>query len=184
MKPPTGSERLVLARVGAPHGVRGEVRLKPFTEDPERLAAFGPLETRDGRRFTIERLRPAGTMLIAKLKGVDERDQAEALNGAELMVDRARLPEPDDPEEFYHADLIGLEAVDTDGAPLGTVVAVHDFGAGDILDIAPSGRGRGQSLLVPFTSMSAPHVDLAGGRIVIDPPAEIDAPGEDEEEGR
>lgn len=183
MNPPAGSDRVVLAQVGAPHGIKGEVRLKPFTEDPDSLAAYGPLQTRDGRSVVVERLRPAGTMLIAKLKGVDDRTQAQALNGAELTIDRARLPEPEDAEEFYQADLIGLEAVGADCAPLGTVVAVHDFGAGDIIEIAPPGR-RGESLLVPFTREAVPEVDLAGGRIVVDPPAEIEATGEDEETGQ
>jgi 16S rRNA processing protein RimM len=181
MTPPAGRDRVVLARLGAPHGVKGEVRLKPFTEDPRSLTAYGPLETRDGRRVGIERLRPAGTILIAKLEGVDDRGQAEALNGAELTLDRARLPEPEEADEFYHADLIGLDAVGPDGAPLGTVVAVHNFGAGDILDIVPPGGG-GRALLVPFTREAAPDVDLAGGRIVVDPPAETEAPGEAEED--
>lgn len=174
-----GDKAIVLAQIGAPHGVRGEVRLKPFTDDPEALAAYGPLRTADGRSFTIERLRPAGAVMVAKLAGVDDRDAAAALNGMELTVERARLPAPDDPDEFYHADLIGLEAVNPDGVPLGTVTAVHNFGAGDIVEIAPSGGAA--PLLVPFTNEAVPDVDIAAGRIVIDPPPETEAPGETRE---
>lgn len=183
MSGPGADKPVVLARIGAPHGVRGEVRLKPFTDDPESLAAYGPLRTADGRRVAIVRLRPAGPVLIAKLEGIDDRGQAEALSGAELRVERARLPAPQDADEFYHADLIGLAAVARDGAPLGTVTAVHNFGAGDILDIAPPGRG-GASLLVPFTRQAVPEVDLAAGRIVVDPPPETEARGEEGEAER
>lgn len=174
-----GDKPIVLARIGAPHGVKGEVRLKPFTDDPEGLTAYGPLQTADGRRIMIERLRPAGSVLIAKLAGIENRDAAEALNGAELTVERGRLPAPDDPDEFYHADLVGLEAVAPDGAPLGRVVAVYNFGAGDIIDIAPPG---GASLLVPFTREAVPAIDIAASRIVVDPPPETEAPGEAGEE--
>ena len=168
----------MLARIGAPHGVKGEVRLKLFTEDPEALTAYGPLRTPDGRTFTFLRLRPAGSALIAKLAGIKDRDAAEALNGLELSVERSRLPAPEDPDEFYHADLIGLEAVTKDGMRLGTVVAVHNFGSGDILDIAPPGEENGPSLLVPFTREAVPSVDVAAGRIVVDPPLESEARGE------
>ncbi|HEX2255533.1 MAG TPA: ribosome maturation factor RimM [Afifellaceae bacterium] len=176
MRGRVGDKRIVLARIGAPHGVKGEVRLRPFTDDPDSLTAYGPLETADGRRILVERLRPAGSALVAKLASIDDRSAAEALNGAELTVERARLPAPDDSDEFYHADLVGLQAVGRDGAPLGTVVAVHNFGAGDILEIAPAGRGA--ALLIPFTKEAAPTVDIAGGRIVVDPPPETEARGE------
>lgn len=176
-----GDRRIVLARIGAPQGVKGEVRLRPFTDDPDSLTAYGPLEAVDGRRFAIERLRPAGTVVVAKIAGIDSRDQAEALNGLELTVERARLPAPEGPDEFYHADLIGLQAVAADGAPLGTVVAVHNFGAGDILDIVPPGGGRGGSLLVLFTKEAVPEVDIAAGRIVVEPPPETEARGEEGE---
>jgi 16S rRNA processing protein RimM len=175
-----GDKAIVLAQIGAPHGVKGEVRLKAFTDDPEGLAAYGPLRAADGRSFTIERLRPAGAVMVAKLAGIDDRDAAEALNGMELTVERARLPAPDDPDEFYHADLIGLEAVRPDGIPLGTVTAVHNFGAGDIVEIVSSGGGT--PLLVPFTKEAVPEIDFAAGRVVIDAPPETEARGQTGEE--
>lgn len=170
--------RVILARIGAPHGVRGEVRLKSYAEDPQDVAAYGPLEAPDGRRFTIQALRPAAgkatDMLVVRLEGVADRDAAAALTGVELSVDRDRLPPADD-DEFYHADLIGLAAVTLDGARLGRIVAVANYGAGDLLEIAPD---RGPVALVPFTKDVVPTVDLAGGRVVVDPPAgAFDPPG-------
>jgi 16S rRNA processing protein RimM len=158
---------VLLATIGAPHGVRGEVRVKSFTADPMSLGDYGTLTTSDGRTFEVERLRPAKQVVVAKFRGIDDRNAAEALNGTELYVDRDILPAAEE-DEFYHADLIGLAAEDETGEALGTIVAVHDFGAGDILEIAP---GRGPSLLVPFTKAAVPVVDLAGGRVVVSPPA-------------
>jgi 16S rRNA processing protein RimM len=163
-------DRLLLAKIGAPHGVRGEVRLKVFAADPASLGAYGPLADHSGRRFELERVRPGKEVAIAKFRGVDDRNAAEALNGISLTVERDRLPAPDE-DEFYHADLIGLAAVDQAGAALGTIVAVHDFGAGDLLEIAPP---RGPTTLVPFTKGVVPVVDIAGGRIVVVPPAEAE----------
>jgi 16S rRNA processing protein RimM len=163
---------VLLARIGAAHGVRGEVRVKSYTADPTALGGYGPLSSRDGRLFTIERLRPAKEVVVAKFRGVDDRNAAEALNGTDLFVPRERLPEAEDEDEFYQADLIGLSAEAEDGAPLGTVVAIHNFGAGDILDIAPP---RGPSLLVPFTKAVVPTIDVSAGRLVVIPPAEIEA---------
>jgi 16S rRNA processing protein RimM len=164
---------ILLARIGAPHGVRGEVRVKSFAKDPESLKRYSPLAAGDGRLFHVERLRPAKEVLVVKFRGVDDRRAAEALNGVELYLDRERLPAAEE-DEFYHADLIGLAAFSEAGEALGTVIAVHDFGAGDILEIAPS---RGKSLLLPFTRATVPLVDIEAGRIVVAPPAEI----EDEE---
>ncbi len=132
-------ERFVtLATIGAPHGVKGEVRVKSFTAEPMALGGYGPLFSKDGRKLEVERLRPAkGDMLVAKFLGIEDRDAAEALKGLAIGVDRAALPAPE-PDEFYHADLIGLAAFDAAGAPLGTVVAVDNYGAGDILEIAPA----------------------------------------------
>jgi 16S rRNA processing protein RimM len=162
---------VLLARIGAAHGVRGEVRVKSFTADPMALGGYGPLSSRDGRVFLVERLRPAKEVVVAKFRGVDDRNAAEALNGTDLFVPRDRLPAAEDEDEFYHADLIGLSAEAEDGTPLGTVVAIHNFGAGDILDIAPP---RGPSLLVPFTKAVVPDVDLVAGRLVVIPPPEIE----------
>lgn len=170
------SGRVLLATIGRAHGVRGEARVKAFTADPAALAQYGPLVAEDGRRFVIERLRPAKEVVIAKFAGIDDRDAAEALNGTGLWVDRSALPPPDE-DEFYHADLIGLAAFDRDGGPLGTVVAVHDHGAGDIIEIAPS---RGASMLIPFTRDAVPEVDLSAGRVTIVPPEETEAREEEE----
>jgi 16S rRNA processing protein RimM len=168
------SERILLAKIGAPHGVRGEVRVKSFATDPTALGSYGTLSAQDGRLFHIERLRPAKDMLIVKFRGVDDRDAAAALNGTSLYVERGALPAPDE-DEFYHADLIGLPAYREDGEPLGTIVAIHDFGAGDILDIAPQ---QGPPLLVPFTREAVPVVDIAAGRVVVSPPDETEVEAE------
>lgn len=163
---PPSDQRVCVARIGAPHGVRGEVRLWSFTGDPAAVKRYGPLSSADGRLFEITSLRPAKDCLVARLKGVADRDAAEALRNLELYVAREKLAPPGE-DEFYHADLIGLAAVDTAGAALGTVTAVHNFGAGDILEIAPP---RGETLLVPFSKAVVPEVDLSAGRLVIDPP--------------
>lgn len=164
------AERVVIARIGAAHGIKGEVRVKAYTAAPADIAAYGPLETTDGRAFEVEALRPAaGTshdMLVVRFKGVSDRNKAETLNGIELGVSRDRLPAAG-PEEFYHADLIGLSASTTGGEPLGTIIAVPNYGAGDLLEIAPP---RGETFLVPFTHAVVPEVDLAAGRVLVDPP--------------
>jgi 16S rRNA processing protein RimM len=160
-----------VARIGAAHGVRGAVRLWTFTEDPLSVKDYGPLTTKDGsRQFEVTHVREARDHLVATLKGIATRDEAERLNGLELYVSRDRLPETDD-GEYYHADLIGLAAVTTTGQPLGKVIAIHNFGAGDIIEIAPP---QGATMLLPFTNAVVPTVDLAGGRVVIDLPQEID----------
>lgn len=164
------AERVCIAQIGAAHGIRGEVRLKSFTADPMDVARYGELELEDGSgSLRIEAVRPAKDVLIARLAGVRDRNAAEALTNRKLYVPRARLPAPA-ADEFYHADLIGLAATTRDGAPFGTVVAVHDFGAGDLLEIKPP---AGASLMLPFTQAVVPVVDVAGGRIVVDPPAGI-----------
>ena len=172
-------ERVVLGRLGAAHGIRGEIRLKAFTEHPAAVADYGPLEAGDGRVFVIEALRSAGAdMLVVRLAGVRDRNAAEALNGTELSVRRERLPAPDE-DDFYHADLIGLAAVSPDGAALGTVTAVYNHGAGDILEIA---LPEGEPLLVPFTRETVPTIDLAARRLVVSPLPESDDEGDGEDE--
>lgn len=163
------SARVLIAQIGAAHGVRGEVRLKAFTEDPMSVTRYGALESEDGtRRFEIEAVRPAKDMLVARLKGVSDRNAAEALKNIRLYVPRERLPEPEE-GEFYHADLVGLAAETVSGKPYGTVRAVHNFGAGDLLEIEPAGGGA--TLLLPFTEVTVPTVDIAGRRIIVEPPA-------------
>jgi 16S rRNA processing protein RimM len=160
---------VLIGRVGAAHGVRGEVRMKSFTGDPMSAGAYGPLAAADGRVLEIAALRPApgatGT-LIVRFKGIDDRSAAEALTGTDLSVPRDRLPPPED-DDYYHADLIGLEAVSVSGEPIGTVIAVPNYGAGDLIEVAPP---RGEPVLIPFTRAAVPEVDIAGGRIVVDPP--------------
>src|SRR3954451_10141913 len=124
------SARICIAQIGAAHGVRGEVRLKAFTEDPLSVARYGPLETEDGeQRVEIEAVRPAKVMLVARLKGIADRDAAEALTNIRLYVAREKLPRAAD-DEFYHADLIGLAGVTSGGAAIGTVTDLHISGAG------------------------------------------------------
>jgi 16S rRNA processing protein RimM len=162
---------ICIARIGAAHGVRGAVKLWTFTEDPLAVKHYGPLTTKDGaRQFEVTHVREAKDHLVATLKGVTTRDEAERLNGLELYVAREKLPATDE-NEYYHADLIGLAAVTTANAPLGRVVAIHNFGAGDIVEIAPP---QGATMLLPFTNAVVPSVDLAAGRVVIELPEEID----------
>jgi 16S rRNA processing protein RimM len=162
---------ICVARIGAAHGVRGAVKLWTFTEDPLAVKAYGPLLTKDGaRQFEVTSAREAKGHLVATLKGVSTREEAERLNGIELYIAREKLPGTDE-DEYYHADLIGLAAVNAAGEPLGRVIAIHNFGAGDIIEIAPP---SGSTLLLPFTNAVVPTVDLAGGRVVIELPAEIE----------
>lgn len=166
MPPP--ERRLVVAVIGAPHGVRGECRVKSYTGDPLAVADYGPLFADDGRVFEIDDGRHLkDDMLVVKFADVSDRDIVAKLTGTELFVDRANLPETGEEDEFYHADLIGLGVEDAAGAPIGTVAMLQNFGAGDILEIRPVAGGA--TWLLPFTKIAAPRVDLAGGRLVIDP---------------
>jgi 16S rRNA processing protein RimM len=165
---------ICVARIGAAHGVRGAVKLWPFTEDPLAVMDYGPLTTKDGaRQFEVTHARPAKDHLVATFKGVATREDAERLNGIELYVAREKLPATDE-DEYYHADLIGLAAVTTAGDALGRVHAIHNFGAGDIIEIAPL---KGPTMLLPFTNAVVPEVDIAGGRVMIELPQEVE--GED-----
>ncbi len=163
-------DRVIVARIGAAHGLGGEVRLKSFTETAGDVAAYGPLAAPDGRLFEITSVRAAPgkatDMLITRFKGVDGREAAEDLNGTDLSVSRAALPAPSD-EEFYHADLIGLSVVTPSGAALGTVASVVNYGAGDLIEIAPA---HGAAFLVPFTRAAVPEIEISSGKLVIDPP--------------
>ncbi len=165
---PAGAPKQVcVGVVTGPHGVGGAVRIKSFTARPEDVAAYGPLADESGRRrLELRLLGAAKGVLIARLSGVDDRNGAEAVRGLRLYLARSALPPPE-PEEYYHADLIGLEAVLGDGTPLGRVRAVHDFGAGDTLEIARPGAAPA---MVPFTRAIVPVVDLDAGRLVVAPP--------------
>jgi 16S rRNA processing protein RimM len=166
------SARVCIAQIGAAHGVRGEVRLRAFTQDPLSVVRYGALEAENGQRIEIEAVRPAKDMLVARLKGITDRNAAERLTNLRLYVGRDRLPEPAD-GEFYHADLIGLAATTRAGTPFGIVRAVHNFGAGDILEIEPAAGGA--TVMLPFTDAVVPVVDVAARRIVVAPPDELDA---------
>ena len=159
-------DRVCVGAIAGAFGVRGEVRLKSFCAEPQDIATYGPLITENGAKtFDVTLVRPVKNGFAAKLSGVRSKEAADALKGTRLYADRDALPElPDD--EFYHADLIGLEAVDTGGAPRGTVHAVHNHGATDLLEL----KAGGGTVLVPFTLEVVPTVDLARGRIIIDPP--------------
>jgi 16S rRNA processing protein RimM len=162
---------ICVARIGAPHGVRGAVKLWTFTEDPLAVKRYGPLLTKDGvRQFEVTSAREAKGHVVATLKGIATREDAERLNGIELYVAREKLPDTDE-DEYYHADLIGLAAVNAANEPLGRVIAIHNFGAGDIIEIAPP---SGATMLLPFTNAVVPTVDVASGRVVIELPDEIE----------
>jgi 16S rRNA processing protein RimM len=162
---------ICVARIGAAHGVRGAVKLWTFTEDPLAVKRYGPLQTKDGaRQFEVTHVREAKGHLVATLKGIATREEAERLNGVELYVAREKLPATDE-DEYYHADLIGLAAVNAAGEPLGRVIAIHNFGAGDIIEVAPA---NGATMLLPFSNAVVPTVDLEGGRVVIELPDEIE----------
>ena len=164
------AERICVAQIGGAHGIRGEVKLKSFTADPLAVKDYGVLESEDGAAsFEIEALRPAKGYLVARLRGVRDRNAAEQLTNLRLFVPRERLPPPA-ADEFYHADLIGLAAVTAAGVEVGTVVAVHNFGAGDILELRPPAGGT--TMMLPFTDAFVPRIDIAGGRIVVEPPEE------------
>jgi 16S rRNA processing protein RimM len=153
-----------LAVIGAAHGIKGEVRVKSFTADPLALGDYGPLHSADGRIFEVLSVRPAGTVVVVRFKSVNDRTAAEALNGVPLFVDRAALPEADE-EEFYHADLVGLAVRDGEGEEVGKVVAVHNHGGGDILEIVHGGR---DGVLIPFSKAAVPGIDLKAGYLTID----------------
>ncbi len=164
---------IVMGVITSAHGIRGEVKIKSFTEVPEDIATYGPLLLDDGpQEVEIQRLRPAKGAFIARLKGIEDRNAAERLRGRKLKLPRERLPEVQDADTFYYSDLVGLEAVKPDGSPGGKIVAVHDFGSGDLLEIRP--EGASETYYLPFTRDAVPHVDIAQGRVVIDPPPELE----------
>ena len=162
--------RILIATIGRPHGVRGLVRLHAYAGDAAAVPGYGPFTDDRGRSFSV-RWRGEGIAEIAEIVGgvasaVADRDAAGRLTNVRLYADRERLPAPED-DEFYWADLVGLEAVGVDGTPLGRVNAVHDYGAGASLEIG--------NLLVPFTLAAVPSIDLAAGRMTVAPPEEVSA---------
>jgi len=176
------SQRLVLmgAILGA-HGIKGDVKVKSFAAKPAAIADYGPLtDTKHKRSFELSIVGAAKGVLIGRIAGITDRNAAEALKGVELFVDRERLPAPDDPEEYYLADLIGLAAFDGKGTKLGEIVSVDNYGAGDLLLVVPEG---GEGFVVPFAKAFVPVVDVKGGRVVLDLPADFfEVPEQEEEE--
>ena len=169
---------ILLGEIGAAHGIRGEVSIRTFTEDPADIAAYGPLSDKSGARtFTIAGLRVTSKAVIARIKGVDDRTAAEKLRNTKLYVKRRRLPELE-PGSFYHEDLAGLTAIDEAGGVLGTVAGVVNYGAGDLIEVARPGER--DTLLVPFTNKAVPHIDLAAGIVTIIAPDFAEADGEPE----
>lgn len=165
------SELICVAAIAGAFGIRGEVRLKSFTADPEAIVDYNPLSTEDGsKKFDVAIIRSVNNGFATRLSGVLTKEDADALKGVKLYAPRDRLPSlPDD--EFYHADLIGLEVYDTGGTRLGKVKSVQNHGAGDLLEL--QGTGSSDTVLLPFSLAHIPTVDLSAGRIVADPPEGI-----------
>jgi 16S rRNA processing protein RimM len=171
-------KRLLMGRIGAAHGIKGEVRITSFTEEPLALLDYGPLATnKPGLMIEIETARATTNVLVARIKGVTDRNAAERLNGVELYVDRHVLPATDDEDDFYHADLIGLEARLADGTTLGIVTAIPNYGASDLLEVRD--KRSGDTYLYPFTKAVVPEVKIAEGYLVVEVPVDAD-PGEEE----
>lgn len=177
---PDAGKRILMAQIGAAHGIKGEVRVKPFGDDPLSFTDYGKLETEDGsRKFKVKRARLQKNVVITKFEGVNDRNEAEALNGVKLYIPRERLPEPEDADEFYHSDLIGLPTQGRDGTDYGTVIALLNFGAGDLIEV----RDRsGKTVIFPFDRQTVPEIDLENGLIYIEPPLGFFEDGEPEDE--
>ena len=174
---PSPEDRVCIGAIAGVRGLKGEVRIKSFTADPDDVAAYGPVFTDGGERsFDIRVTARAKGQIIARLSGIDDRDAAEALKGERLYVPKSALPEAED-GAYYHADLIGLRVETAAGEKLGTVKAVHNFGAGDVIEI--TGAGDKDGLMVPFTAEVVPEVDIENGRIVVSPPTVLEAPADE-----
>lgn len=160
---------LLLGVIVGARGIRGEVKIKSFTENPEDIAAYGPLKNATGSAtYQLKVVALSKGLPVVRIKGISDRNEAEALKGTELYVARDRLPETEDEDEYYHADLVGLAAIFTDGRQFGKILRLHDFGAGDMLEILPDGKSAKAAVLVPFTREMVPEVDIVGGRVTLD----------------
>ena len=161
-KPPVSNAKpkdgkLCLGVIVGARGIKGDVKVKSFTGHPADVASYGPLETDDGQRLTLKVTGEAKGSVVVRISGVTDRTKAEALKGQQLYVERSQLPESDDEDEYYHADLIGLSVVDETDTECGTVIALYDFGAGDVIDIR---RPAGHTLMLPFTADAVPEIDV------------------------
>jgi 16S rRNA processing protein RimM len=174
----TDTSPILLGQIGAAHGIKGQVRIATYTQDPLAIGTYGPLETdRPGLTVTLSKLRLHKNVVVAHIKGVSDRTAAEQLNGVSLFVDRAKLPPPEDEDDFYHADLLGLEARLESGVVIGQVSALPNFGAGDLIEIRDPNSG--DTYLYPFTRAVVPHVRIADGYLTIVVPLDVDE-GEEE----
>lgn len=172
------ANKIFLGQIGAAHGIKGQVRIATHTQDPEAIGSYGPLDTdRPGLTITLTKVRLQKNVVIAHIKGIADRTAAEQLNGVSLYIDRDKLPETEDEDDFYHADLIGLDARLESGVTIGKVSAVPNFGAGDLIEVRDPQSG--DTYLFPFTRAVVPHVDIAGGFLTIVVP--MDAPEGEEE---
>ena len=176
---PALANPVLIAVVGGAHGIKGECRVRSLTENPLALGAYGPLVDTAGNRYTVKSARPQKNVVVVRFDEVRDRNHAERINGRELFVDRSVLPEPEDDDEFYLGDLVGLAVQTIAGEAVGTVVAFHDFGAGDILEIQPPG---GPTVMIPFSAAAVPELDVEAGVMVVDPVAAGIAETDDDEE--
>ncbi|MEX3011688.1 ribosome maturation factor RimM [Hoeflea sp. TYP-13] len=173
-------DMVLMAVIGAPHGVRGELRANPHTDDPLALSDYSPLCDETGRVFKVLSVRPAKNVVVIRLEGINGREAAEALKGTSLYVPRDRLPDDLlEEEEYFHADLEGLTVRDPDGNEHGTVSGVYNFGAGDILELSRHGK---KPVMIPFSEAAVPHIDWESGVLTVDPAA-AGLDGSEEEQG-
>ena len=180
--PSSTPPRILLGRITGAHGIRGDVIVHSYAANPEDIAAYGALGDESGQRsFKLELVGGTSKGLIARIAGIADRNAAEALRGTDLYVARDKLPAPDE-NEFYHVDLIGLDAVSPEGLPLGKIVAVPNYGAGDLLEIALTSRSSTE--LVPFTETCVPTIDFAARRVVVVLPVAAPAEPDDGEPTR
>ncbi|MBA8818118.1 ribosome maturation factor RimM [Ochrobactrum sp. P6BS-III] len=164
---PRPENPIQLAIVGAAHGIRGEVRIKTFTEDPLSIGDYGLLYDEQGKGYEVLEARAAKTVVIVRFKGVNDRNAAEALNGTALYIDRSQLSDDDlEDDEFFQTDLIGLAAIDAEGKSYGVVSAVFDFGGGDLIELSEKGK---RPMLIPFTEAAVPEIDFEKGTLLVEP---------------
>ncbi|MCC2096632.1 MAG: ribosome maturation factor RimM [Hyphomicrobiales bacterium] len=181
-EPSSASGLLLVGKFGGAQGVRGEIRLRSFTQDPLAIAAYQTLlDSSRQRRFRIKKARLLkDAVLIVQVEGVSDRTAAEALTNIDLYIRRDDLPEPDE-DEFYHTDLVGLDARLADGTVFGSVLRIENFGAGDILEIR---QPDGEEVMLAFTKANVPEIDIAGGFLIVQPPAETEAPPPEQHGGQ